>query len=43
MHIIRNLSKHHLVRGLPKHRSYDKDQICEACVIGKHIKSHLSF
>jgi len=38
MKTISKLSKHDIVRGLPK-LSYDKDNICEACIKGKHIKS----
>ena len=38
MKTISKLSKLDLVRGLPK-LSYDKDNICEACIKGKHVKS----
>jgi len=38
MKTISKLSKLDLVRGLPK-LSYDKDNIWEACIKGKHVKS----
>ena len=38
MNIITQLNNNELVRGLPK-ISFEKDEICEACQMGKQIKT----
>lgn len=38
MKTIGKLSKLDLVRGPPK-KNFEKDDVCEACVKGKHVKS----
>ena len=38
MNLITQLNKNELVRGLPK-ISFEKDKVCEACQMGKQIKT----
>ena len=38
MHQILKISKHDLVNGLPK-LNFEKDQVCEACQMGKQVKT----
>ena len=38
MHLISNISKNSLVRGLPNFK-FEKDTICDACQMGKQTKS----
>ena len=38
MNLITQLNKNELVRGLPK-ISFKKDKVCEACQMGKQIKT----
>jgi len=38
MHLISNISKNSLVRGLPKFK-FEKDKVCDACQMGKQTKS----
>ena len=38
MNLITPLNKNELVRGLPK-ISFEKDKVCEACQMGKQIKT----
>jgi len=38
MELLSNLSRHELVKGLPKTK-FVKDKICDACQLGKQIKS----
>ena len=38
MNIIIKLNKNELVKGLPK-ISFEKDKVCEACQMGKKIKT----
>ena len=40
INLITQLNKNELVRGLPK-ISFDKNKVCEACQIGKQIKTFL--
>ena len=39
MNLITQLNKNELVRGLPK-ISFEKDKVCEACQMGKQIKTY---
>ena len=39
MNLITQLKKNELVRGLPK-ISFEKDKVCEACQMGKQIKTY---
>ena len=38
MNLITQLNKNELIRGLPK-ISFEKDKVCEACQMGKQIKT----
>ena len=37
MHLISQISKNDIVRGLPK-LSFEKDKVCDACQFGKQVK-----
>ena len=39
MNLITQLNKNKLIRGLPK-ISFEKDKVCEACQMGKQIKTY---